>query len=406
VGLPVSAAAADPASEMRCNIQELPGATLAVWCTDPWAIVAGYQWERDGVAIPGATGPDYEYSAWEVGHLFTATVRIDEDGQELTVLSGRDPQDVVLAGHRRAAVAGMYMVSPETCAGTSSSGTSVDLRTTLAINPKIALPVSGVDYYVSWDLHGSNQVNPGISWYLTAPAFWDSQVRGDSVALSDLLPLGTLVQADQFWVYSEIVMTANGVRGIVPCPHWDGHLAGSPIDLGPFAGAHPASPLLSYLQPVSGTLTADVSGWPAGTTFTYQWTRDGQKIANATAASYTLTAADSEARIGVVVWGTLGGLTTWQWGDRFADTITDKPGSSTTTPKPDTTKPAKPDTTASHKPHKPHGSDKTKSDTTKPADKGSLAATGASALGVLVTALALTLVGAGVLVARRLRTDS
>ncbi|TDT61716.1 hypothetical protein [Frigoribacterium sp. PhB116] len=50
--------------------------------------------------------------------------------------------------------------------------------------------------------------------------------------------------------------------------------------------------------------TAVTDGWPDGTTFTYQWTRDGAAIEGATAATYTLVRADIGRVVEVAVTGT------------------------------------------------------------------------------------------------------
>lgn len=64
--------------------------------------------------------------------------------------------------------------------------------------------------------------------------------------------------------------------------------------------------------PAVGTaLTATDDGWLDGTSFDHQWTRDGAAIDGATGASYTPTADDVDAVIGVSVTGHLGG-----YGDR------------------------------------------------------------------------------------------
>jgi DUF1680 family protein len=51
------------------------------------------------------------------------------------------------------------------------------------------------------------------------------------------------------------------------------------------------------------TLTADTSGWTAGTAFTYQWYRNSSKIAGATSATYTLTPSEIGKTVKVKVTG-------------------------------------------------------------------------------------------------------
>lgn len=56
---------------------------------------------------------------------------------------------------------------------------------------------------------------------------------------------------------------------------------------------------------VTATLTAVVGGgWSEGTTFSYQWLRNGEPIAGATSATYTLVDDDQDTAIDVVVTGT------------------------------------------------------------------------------------------------------
>lgn len=52
---------------------------------------------------------------------------------------------------------------------------------------------------------------------------------------------------------------------------------------------------------VGGTLDVTTSGWPAGSTLTYRWERDGATIPDATGKSYRLVAADQGRSIRVVV---------------------------------------------------------------------------------------------------------
>lgn len=58
---------------------------------------------------------------------------------------------------------------------------------------------------------------------------------------------------------------------------------------------------------VGSALTATDDGWLDGTTFDRQWTRNGVAIEGATGATYTPTADDVDAVIGVTVTGHLGG---------------------------------------------------------------------------------------------------
>jgi hypothetical protein len=62
---------------------------------------------------------------------------------------------------------------------------------------------------------------------------------------------------------------------------------------------------------VASDLTASVAAWrPVSATLSYQWLANGAPIANATGATFTLTAAQVGATISVVVTGTAAGYTT------------------------------------------------------------------------------------------------
>jgi hypothetical protein len=90
----------------------------------------------------------------------------------------------------------------------------------------------------------------------------------------------------------------------------DGVVSANPV--GPVADAIPANtvaPAISGATRGGSTLTATVGTWsPAGTTYAFQWQRDGgsgySNIAGATAASYTTVAPDVAARVRVRVTAT------------------------------------------------------------------------------------------------------
>ncbi|WP_345751548.1 carboxypeptidase regulatory-like domain-containing protein [Microbacterium rhizophilus] len=70
-----------------------------------------------------------------------------------------------------------------------------------------------------------------------------------------------------------------------------------------------SQPRISGTPMVGETLTAEAGAWsPAGVTFAYEWLRDGEAIAGATASTYSLTADDSGKRIAVRVVGSKAGL--------------------------------------------------------------------------------------------------
>ena len=64
---------------------------------------------------------------------------------------------------------------------------------------------------------------------------------------------------------------------------------------------------------VGNTLTGTTTGWPAGTTLSYQWTVGfgyyGGEVDGATSISYTLTSAEANGSMGLAVTGSLDGFT-------------------------------------------------------------------------------------------------
>jgi hypothetical protein len=70
-----------------------------------------------------------------------------------------------------------------------------------------------------------------------------------------------------------------------------------------------ATPTVTGKPTVGGKVGAKTGTWTTGTTFTYQWKRNGQAISRATAATYAPTASDANRAITVVVTGTKPGHT-------------------------------------------------------------------------------------------------
>ena len=70
------------------------------------------------------------------------------------------------------------------------------------------------------------------------------------------------------------------------------------------------TPTVTGTAKVGSALAAKTGSWTKGTSFTYQWMRDGAPIRGAVTATHRLTAADAGARISVRVTGTLNGYAT------------------------------------------------------------------------------------------------
>lgn len=78
--------------------------------------------------------------------------------------------------------------------------------------------------------------------------------------------------------------------------------------VGPLPSICPSpEPTISGTTPVGQTLTAGTAGWQTGTTFTYQWNRNGVAIPGATGPTYVLTPGDLGATITLTVVGSQAG---------------------------------------------------------------------------------------------------
>lgn len=75
-------------------------------------------------------------------------------------------------------------------------------------------------------------------------------------------------------------------------------------EVGTAAATEPGTVTVSGETRLSDTQRAVTDGWPAGTTFTYQWTRDGADIDGAVGETYVLVGADMGRVVEVAVTGT------------------------------------------------------------------------------------------------------
>ncbi len=417
-------AAADPAAGIGCTVtNDWAASLLGVDCYDDVAMqqvtVVDYQWERDGVAIPGATSSTYGYQPGDMGHLFSATVGVDRDGTTVTIPIGR----AAAPAHQALYLMEGCNVTVSDKFGNAGGGASLldgaHLNDTLTLDvwPAIAsnLTVSGPHWTMTTASHGQYVLPPALA----------GQSDGWTVTLSDLASidaiLGKLRFADpgnhnpigleergQVEVRNSFTVSGGDVSATVATCPWGPDTPSGQLDEGVFDGMPvrykrtPSFPIAYHTAGdtgVQGTLTANHGGWnpigvPDATTFTYQWTRDGQFIADATSDSYTLTAEDSGKKIGLVVWGTQHETTVWLWGEVTAGEI-EAPGVDETSP---TSSPpaATPEQTGTVAPGAAAADTKAQSDT-----PSSLASTGSTVLPIVIVALLLLAAGAVTLVVRR-----
>ncbi|NKX55290.1 S8 family serine peptidase [Arthrobacter sp. E918] len=231
-------------------------ASAGTWSPAP--LTLAWQWNRNGTAIPGATGEAYTPVAADLGSALTVTATGTRDG---------------------------YRPASATSAATG-------------------------------------KVGPGTLWlalpYITGPVMVGSEL---TVTIGSYSPGATLSYQ---WYRSGTVIAGATGKAFRPTAAEEGHTltvritarqAGYtslssesdptfPVDKGILSYG---SPKIGGTLKVGNTLTAYKGTWTAGTSFSYQWLRDGKVIESATGNTYRLTGQDAGKTIRVRITGTLTG---------------------------------------------------------------------------------------------------
>lgn len=220
-----------------------------------------YQWFRSGVAISGATNTGYTPTVNDLGHTV------------VVVVTG------TLFGYDSASIQSM----PTTAI---SPG---DLK---SATPSISGEVK-VDHVLT--------ANPG-GW--TAGTQFVYQWYADGAAISNATSKTLTLKAAHAGtrISLKVTGTLNGYSAKTATSASTIKVANGTLTAG--------TPQITGTTKVEKTLTAKPGQWSSGTTFTYQWYRDGAKITNATSSTYVLTGTDAGKKITVRVTGTKAGYAT------------------------------------------------------------------------------------------------
>ncbi|MEN9971197.1 MAG: hypothetical protein RL146_498, partial [Actinomycetota bacterium] len=237
-------AAASLTGEARVGVP-IVGGPLA----EPSATVT-YKWLADGKTILGANQSTYTPSASDYKKSLTLQTTVTQEGFPVTVTTS--PAKVVAGG---------LLAKPSlSVTGTAKTGSRLTIST--------SVPALATASY-QWLRNGKAITGATKSAYTLQSADYKSSIAAKV----------TLTRAGYITTSTTTSALKVGIGELVKTP----------------------DPRIVGTAKVSSTLSAQVGTWDSGVTFTYQWIRDGAKIAKATGKSYRLTAADRKAEIAVSV---------------------------------------------------------------------------------------------------------
>lgn len=209
-----------------------------------------YQWQRDGIAIPGATETTY-------------LVAIDDVGGQISVsVTGS------LVGH-----------TTETLVSAATTGV-----------PELTLSSATPSIQGEAEVDQTLTAAPGL-W--TQGASLSYQWKRGGNPISGATTASYLVAVDDIGV--QITVSVRGRKA----GHTTLDVRSNPTPVVPVPTVQGVVPAVSGLLAVGETLEAIAGEWSEGATFDYQWRRDGVNITGANSAAYQLTEADFNTQISV-----------------------------------------------------------------------------------------------------------
>lgn len=241
-------------------------ATLGDWAEGG---EVAYTWLRDGIAVDGAVDATYTLGADDIGTV--VSVRATVTGQDRTPVSVTRSLDAPVAEAQQPA-------PTATLAGDATVGSTLHAVT--------GSWREGTALTYAWLRDG--QLVPGAR----SSAY---QVTADDLGAR----LEARVTGHLAGHVPATAATAPTAPVVAPTTQPD------PQPVPEVVGS--AQPIVSGSPRVGEPLTVDLAGWEPGTSFGYQWLRDGTPVSGATSATYRPTAADLGTRLSVRVLGSLEG---------------------------------------------------------------------------------------------------
>ncbi|MEV8336961.1 Ltp family lipoprotein [Leucobacter sp. NPDC077196] len=224
----------------------------------PAADTVSYQWMRDGSVIPDAVEPTYTVTYEDLSTALSLQVTGYREGYAPTSGTSQPTAPV-----QRGELAGEV---PQIL-GVASFGQ------TLTVNAG------------TW----TDGTELTFQWYADQIPIWDATSSSYALRMED--------------IGRQISVTVTGSRpGYSPTSR-----SSVPVVVG-LAKLQSSAPSIVGMQTVGAKLKAEPGLWTAGTTFKYQWNRNGSAIPAATQATYVLQAADAGKRISVSITGQRNGF--------------------------------------------------------------------------------------------------
>jgi hypothetical protein len=213
-----------------------------------------YQWLRDGVQIPGATGTNYLVSIGDVGNRISLRVTGSQLGYTSKILTSSSTTGV-----------------PELILSFSTPSVIGEAAVGQTLTASTGLWTQGTVFSYQWERDGNSISGATSNSYL--------------VVLDD--------------IGSQITVSVSGRK----TGYATQDVLSSATSSVPVPTVQSVTPTISGLLAVGETLQAVSGEWSEGATLDYQWLRDGTNIVGANSVSYQLTESDLDTKISVRVAG-------------------------------------------------------------------------------------------------------
>ena len=222
----------------------------------PGAVILSYQWNRDGVAIAGATSSKFKPSAADVGQSVSVAVTGTKAGYSATT---RSSVPVLVA------IGALSATPLPRIVGTATVGKTLSVSTG-------SWKPAPVDLTLHWNRNGVPIVAATTNTY--------------TLTAADLGGTITVTVTGMKVGYSAVSTTSA---------------ATAPVGPGKLVGPNPS---ISGVARVGQQLVASAGAWTPAPALSYQWFRGASVLPGATSATYLLTAADRNFRMTVAVTAT------------------------------------------------------------------------------------------------------